>query len=182
MFPRFTLGDTFSLTDSLADYPASAGWVLHHRFMPDVAGSAIELTSTASDDDHATTATAAATVAWVAGDYTWASWVVLGAVSHSIDSGKVVFVANPRTANSGLDLRTDAQVALDNVRATIRGTATQGVLSYTIGGRQLQRYSMAELLTLESKLTADVQREQRITAVAAGQADSRKVYVRIGRA
>ena len=58
----------------------------------------------------------------------------------------------------------------------LRGTASQGVLSYSIAGRSLQRYSITELMALESKLAADVKREQ------PGQGLRSKVFVRLGRA
>ena len=75
-----------------------------------------------------------------------------------------------------IDLRSAAQIGLDNVRAVLRGTASQGVLSYSIAGRSLQRYSITELMALESKLAADVKREQ------PGQGLRSKVFVRLGRA
>lgn len=67
MLSRFTLGDTLSFTTSLADYPASAGWVLTYRLVPRDAGDIIVLTCTASGADHLAAAAAAATTAWTAG-------------------------------------------------------------------------------------------------------------------
>ena len=75
-----------------------------------------------------------------------------------------------------------AQIGLDAVRAVLRGTAAAGVLSYSIAGRTLQRYSIPELIALESKLASDVKQEQRAADLAAGLGDPSKVYVRLGRA
>jgi len=94
----------------------------------------------------------------------------------------VELLVNPRTAAGALDLRTDAQIALDNVRATLRGKATADVLSYTINGRSLQRYSVAELIALESKLALYVTRETRQQAQAMGYDTGRQISVRLGRA
>lgn len=179
---QFAVGDTWSQQDALADYPASAGWVLKTRFVYDGAGTAFTLSSTASGDDHVTTAAAAVTATWTAGTCTWVQYVELGAVQITIGSGKIVLQPNPRTASTALDLRSAAQVGLDAVRAVLRGTASAGVLSYSIAGRTLQRYSIAELIALESKLAADVVAEQRAAAMASGQGDRSKVYVRLGRA
>lgn len=179
---HFVVGDTWSQTDSLPDYPASAGWVLKTRIVYDGAGTAFTLSSTASGDNHVTTATAAATAAWTAGTCTWFQYVELGAVKTSIGSGKITLQPDPRVASTALDLRTAAQVGLDAVRAVLRGTATAGVLKYAIAGRTLERYSIAELIQLESKLATDVKSEQRAADLAAGLGDRSKVYVRMGRA
>lgn len=178
----FPVGDTWSQTDSLPDYPASAGWVLKTRLVYDGAGTAITLTSTASGDDHVTTASAATTAAWTAGNCTWSQYVELGAQSITLASGKIVLQPNPRTVTTALDLRSAAQIGLDNIRAVLRGQATEGIMSYAIAGRQLQRYSIAELIQLESKLAIDVQREQRAADQAAGRPDRRKILVRQSRA
>lgn len=179
---QFIVGDTWSQTDTLSDYPASAGWVLKTRFVYDGAGTAFTLSSTASGDNHVTTATAAATAAWAAGICTWVQYVELGDVQKTIASGKITLLPDPRTASTALDLRSAAQVGLDAVRAVLRGTATAGILSYSIAGRTLQRYSIAELIALESKLASDVKQEQRAADLAAGLGDRSKVYVRLGRA
>lgn len=183
MLPRFALGDTLALTSSLADYPASAGWVLHYRLVPrDGAGTAVAFNSTAAGDAHAILVPAATTAAWAGGVYTWSSWVALGAQSFSLGLGVTELLLNPRTATGPLDLRSAAQVALDNVRAALRGKAGADVLSYTINGRSLQRYSVAELIALESKLALDVGRENRAAALAAGRPDPRRMTVRLARA
>jgi hypothetical protein len=64
----------------------------------------------------------------------------------------------------------------------IRGTAMQGVKRYSIGGRELERYSITELIQLESKLSNDVRGEQAAAAMAAGRPNPRKLHVRMGRA
>ena len=182
MHTRFVVGDTLSYTRSLADYPAGEGWVLHLRLIPASGGSAIEVTGTASGDDHAVDAAAATTAAWQPGACTWAEWVTLGAASHTIATGTCTLVSNPRTVAAPLDLRTEAQIALDNVRATLRGKASADVLRYTIAGRSLERYSVEELIALESKLANDVRRENAAAAIAAGRPDPRNMQVRLGRA
>jgi len=179
---HFVVGDTWSQTDTLSDYPASAGWVLKTRIVYDGAGTAFTLSSTASGDDHVTTAAASTTAGWTAGSCTWFQYVEVGAVKKSIGSGKITLQPDPRVASTALDLRTAAQVGLDAVRAVLRGTATAGVLKYAIAGRTLERYSITELLALESKLAADVIAEKRAEDLTAGLGDRNKVYVRLGRA
>ena len=182
MLSSFTLGDTLDYTATSALYPGTAGWVLKYRFVPRTTGTAIDITCTTVADGYRALVAAATTAAWVAGTYGWASWVELAGTKHSVASGSIDLLADPRTASGALDLRGADQIALDAVRATLRGTASANVLSYEIAGRKLQHYSIAELLTLEAKLAADVARSAAATALASGQADPRKVYVRVARA
>lgn len=184
MLQRFTLGDTLEFTRALSGYPASAGWVLHYRLLPRAAGagSAITFNSAASGDDHVISVSASTTAGWQPATYSWSSWVTDGTDSVTIDQGSTVLQPNPRTHTGPLDLRSEAQIALDNVRATLRGKATADVLRYTIAGRSLERYSIAELAVLESRLSVQVTQESRAQAVAKGLADPRILQVRLGRA
>lgn len=183
MLSRFTLGDTLTLTQTLTDYPANAGWVLNYRLLLRAgAGAAITFASVASGSAHQITVAKATTAAWVAGTYTWASWVTDGTSSHSVAHGTTDLLADPRTATSPLDLRSPAQIALDNVRATIEGKASSDVLKYVINGRQLEHYPMSELIALETRLAGRVAAERRTAALAAGKADPRRYAVVLGRA
>jgi hypothetical protein len=182
MHSRFSAGDTFSLTTSLSDYPASAGWTLTHRFVPR-SGSAtpIEVVCTASGDAHVALVAATVTDDWVAGTYTFASYVSKAGEIHTVDTGTIELLPDPRAATT-LDTRTDAQVALANVRAMLQGVASKNVQRYEINGRALQHYAIPDLIQLEAKLVADVKREQSSLGMAAGRAGRRQIFVRLGRA
>ena len=183
MLPRFTIGDTLTATETLAKYPATASWVLHYRLLPrEGSGAAIAFNSTASGSDHLITVPAATTASWAAGTYTWASWVSDGANSYSLAHGTTELLPNPRIGAGPLDLRSSAQIGLDNVRALLRGKASSGVQYYTINGRQLGSYSLPDLIVLESHLAAEVRREVRGAALAAGKPDPSRYAVRLGRA
>lgn len=160
MLSRFAIGGNLEFTKTLAAYPASAGWVLSYRLVLKSGTGHLSFDAGADGDVHAVAVAAATTAAWTPGAYTWFSWVTLSAAVHNVEQGETTLLPNPRIATASLDLRSDAQTALDNVRATIRGTASANVLSYTINGRQLQHYGISDLLRLESKLARDVQREQ----------------------
>ena len=183
MLSRFTLGDTLTFTKTLASYPATASWVLHYRLLQRTgAVTAITFSSTASGSDHLITVAKATTAAWAPGTYTWASWVTDGTSSFSVEHGSTDLLIDPRTAEAALDLRSSAEIALDNVRATIEGKASSDVLRYAINGRQLEHYPMAELIALEARLAARVAAERRAAQLAAGGADPRRYTVRLGRA
>jgi hypothetical protein len=182
MLSRFTLGDTFSLTSNLSEYPASDGWTLKHRFVPRAgAATPIEITCTSDGDAHVALVAAAVTAEWDAGTYTFASYVEDGAgETHTTETGELILLPDPREATT-LDTRTDAAVALDNVRAMLQGVASKNVQRYEINGRSLEHYSIPDLIALEAKLVSDVKREQNAVALAAGNGSRRKIFARVGR-
>jgi hypothetical protein len=59
------------------------------------------------------------------------------------------------------DMRTDARKALEMIDAMLAGQAKEGVRRYRINNRELERYTIAELLKLRSHFAAEVQRENR---------------------
>jgi uncharacterized small protein (DUF1192 family) len=63
------------------------------------------------------------------------------------------------------------------IRALISGGA---VRRYMIGGRQLEKYSLAELIERESLLKAEVAKEVAAERMANGLGDPRSLFVRFG--
>lgn len=180
MQDSITLGFTLNFATAVANYAANDGWALHYRLVPRTAGTAIDLVSSADATDpslHRTTASAATTAAWTAGTYSWQSWVEKASEKYEVAAGTVTLRANPITATT-LDNRSTAQTALDNIRAILAGRANDGVLSYRVGERELRRYTMAELIVLESKFAQDVKRETDAARMAAGLATKRRTFVR----
>jgi hypothetical protein len=177
-------GSTLNWRVDVPDYPASAGWALRLVLNPRAGGTVYTVNSSADGDAHLVQIQAGVTEAWPAGAYAWQLWALNGGEQYALDQyrGQLRIVPGLLTAAAGTDTRSDAEIALDNVRATIRGTTSTGVLSYTINGRELRRYGVEELLALESKLATDVERERSAAAMAAGRPSARKVYVRMGRA
>jgi len=181
MLSRFTLGDTLSFTTPLADYPASAGWVLTYRLVPRVAGAVVVIICTASGDSHLAAASATTTAAWGAGAYSWASFATLGAVSHTVASGSTTLLPDPRTLTAGTDTRSQAAIALAAAQAALAAW-TPTTKRYSINGREMEFNSPADIVAIVRYWQAEVQREDRAAQLLAGRADRRKTYVRLGRA
>jgi len=59
------------------------------------------------------------------------------------------------------DVRSQARIALDNINAMLSGQAKEGVRRYRINNRELERYTVDELLKLRSQFAADVVKEER---------------------
>ena len=103
--------------------------------------------------------------------------VTLGAGQFQVDAN-LAYTGTP----AAVDNRTQARKDLDAVQAAIRSMVSGGaVAEYTIGNRRLKKMELADLLALESKLKADVVREERAAMIANGMGDPRKVYVRFTR-
>ena len=184
MQSSLVVGDTLNFTTYVADYLPSDGWTLKFRLVPRASGTATTITTTQDSSDsslHRAQVAATTTATWTAGEYSWHSYVEKASESYSVSSGQVTLKPNPRTAST-LDNRSTAKTALDAVQAVLSGKATTGVLSYRIGERTLQSYSIPELLQLEAKLVSDVKREEGAAAIAAGLPSKRRVFVRAGRA
>ena len=174
-------GDTLTFVTSLADYPASASWVLTYRLVPRVVGgSAIVLTATAEGSDHRITATAAATSGWVTGDYGWSAYVTKGAERYTVDSGQLTVQADPASVAVGTDTRSPAARALADARAAYYAW-TPTKRSYRIGDREMVFNSAAEILQHVNNLEIEVSREENVAAKAKGKADRRQLYVRMVR-
>jgi hypothetical protein len=103
----------------------------------------------------------------------------------------------PRTVNNGsftvlrslaytgsptaVDLRTDAQIKLDEVEAAIRALVS-GAQEYWIGsgdnGRKVRRADLKELIAWRDRLKGMVAAEKRAEDIANGLGDGRRLYVR----
>lgn len=169
MQSRLAAGTTLKYTASLAAYPASAGWVLRYRLAVRTgSGTPIDLTCTASGDDHQLTVAYATTAAWAPGTYNVAAFVERAGERFEVpeEAGTLVVTPDPAAITAGVETRSQAEVALAAVQSLLAGKASSGVESYEVAGRQLKSYPLPDLIKLEAKLKAQVNAE----AVLAGKA------------
>ncbi|MCE2693978.1 MAG: hypothetical protein LW645_06880 [Verrucomicrobiaceae bacterium] len=73
-----------------------------------------------------------------------------------------------RAALAAGDIRSQARKSLEAIDAMLAGQAVEGVRRYKINNRELERYSVAELLQIRSHFAAEVQREERKNKGIAG--------------
>jgi hypothetical protein len=161
-------GDTATWLRSLADYPASDGWVLSYVLVK--TGTQIAITSTASGADHLVEVAAATTAGWAAGTYSWQERATLAGKVYTTNTGTLAIVASFAAAVGGLDARTHAEKTLAALEAWIENH-DPAVASYQIGDRQMQYISITDLL----KLRDVYRREVRATSAAP---KSGRVYLR----
>lgn len=176
MQSKLIVGDSLSVLDTHADYPASAGWVLKYRFVPRISGIAIQLTSVAEGDSYRTMASSSTTAGWVAGNYAWSKWVEKGTERKTLESGEIVFLPDPAQMAVGTDTRSHVEKVLANIEAMLEGKATKDVQEYTIADRQLKHYSIPELLVWRDKYKAQLAGEK--VSASGKKVFARKIYVR----
>jgi hypothetical protein len=172
---RVTAGDTIAWTKTLADYPATASWVLSYTLIN--ATGKITITASASGADHAVVVAAATSAAWAAGTYAWQGVVTKGAERFTVGTGSIAIAANWAAAAT-LDTRSHAIKVLAAIEAYLESPANTAAASYEIAGRKLQRHSMAELLTLRDRYRAEAAREANAARLAAGLASKNQIYTR----
>lgn len=135
-------GFTASWTESLTDYP-SGTWDLWYTLSNRDEAFRFQATSEA---DGTFTATVARTVsaAWAAGEYTLTGYVEDATERHLVYRGALRVRADV-SAGDPVDDRSHAERVLDAVKAALEGRATHDQMSVAIGGRSLQRHTIAEL-------------------------------------
>ena len=85
-------GDSLSWEITLADYPASAGWSLKYRLIN--AAGKIDIVASAAGDDYTITVSAVTSAAYVAGEYTWQSYVEKAGERYTLETGRVFVKPN----------------------------------------------------------------------------------------
>lgn len=98
------------------------------------------------------------------GPYSWAAYLTKGDERITARTGGLVVVADLASITESIDSRTVAEKALADCEAalaTFKGSGGK-VKSYTIGTRQTEFHSLAELMQLRSFWWRRVQREKRV--------------------
>lgn len=186
---QMVVGDTWSFMVESSDYPAST-WTLTLYLVPRFASptqSPIELTSAAEGEDHRFAVAAAVTAAYKPGMYSYQTRASDGTQKFTLDAtqwgGEVELLPDPAAMVQGDDNRTQAQKALDDLKAALASyVATNGhVQEYEINGRRMRFRSVKEITDLTDFWQKERAAEIRRDAVARGMADPRKAYVAFNR-
>lgn len=142
-----TQGETLTLTETVADATA-----VQVRYGGPKAGTA-DMTA-----DGTTWTANIDTGTFEPGQYSAQLWVTY--------AGNVKRVVNEvtfriRGSLKAGDMRSQARIALDSINAMLSGQAKEGVRRYRINNRELERYTVDELLKLKSHFAAEVLKEER---------------------
>lgn len=152
-FPNsFSCGEILSLCVTDNDYESVKAYV--------VGPQRHEITFSLVDGEWKATAD---TSEWIAGLYAFELWAVSSSSSRTIlERGQLT--AKPSLFSSGvdqLDPRSKAQKMVEMIEQMMAGNAAAGVRRYRINNRELERYSLAELLQMLGHWKRQAQIENR---------------------
>lgn len=88
------------------------------------------------------------TDSWLPGLYAWQLWITTAAGKTVGASGRMTVAASLANAEPGTDMRTTAQQNIEAIEAMLTGKASNPVKRYRINNRELESYSLTELLAL----------------------------------
>ena len=175
---KLTAGVTWEWTKTLSDYPASE-WTLSYYLRKN--GTGINtFNATADGDTHSVTVSAVVSGACAVGVYDFIGIVTKGTEKHVVFDGIVEVLPNP-TASAAYDPRTHARRVLDLIEAAMEGRIPNGMESYTIGGRSINKISIPDLRLLWEKYKQDVVMEEQAERLVNGRRSGKNIGVRFGR-
>ena len=163
--------DVPAFTDSVGSQIDSGTYALAWYARTNIASEGANVAGVAESDGWRITIPSSTSGAFDAGLWTWQAVATAGALQYTAGRGQFTVKATLEYSGTpgAFDDRSRAQIDLDYVEAAIRTLAQGGaVQEYTIGGRSLKRYKMAELLQLRDALKSEVDRERRAEKVKQG--------------
>lgn len=154
--PLLNAGDSYAFLVTDPDHPATDGWSFVLAFN---GATPLSKSSTPDGAAHAIALSTTDTLSLASGLHRFVLRAVRPGEGYTRQSGVVEIRPDPVTASAG-ELASWAERALSAVEAAILGAASDEMRMMMIDGRQLQKYSMDELMRLRSRLKAEVAAEQ----------------------
>lgn len=160
---------------------STGGWALTYYLRTNTASEGATVIGSAYGTGWEFAISAGTSAGFDAGEWYWQAIATSGSDKVTLGAGQLqVLAALSYSGTPGaVDGRTQTQKDLDAVQAQIRALISGGaVQQYSIAGRSLQRYSLSDLMALESKLKAEVKREQMAELIANGLGNPHNLFVR----
>ena len=168
--------------DNLGNSITSSDYTLKYYFRTNTNHEAHTATGTAFGTGWEFTISSTDSDAFDAGNWFFQAIATKDSEAVTLASGQIEVLAGLDYTGdhpSAFDGRTQAEKDLAAVQKAIRDIANgNAVKSYSVAGRNLTRYEMADLIALESKLKFEVQRERRAALIANGKGDPFNLFVR----
>jgi hypothetical protein len=167
--------------DNIGNTISSATWTLTYYLRTNTASEGAIVVGNAYGTGWDFTIAANISSGFDAGKWYWQAIATFSNEKVTLGAGQLEVLAalSYAGAPSAFDGRTQAQIDLDAVQAQIRALISGGaVQQYSIAGRSLNRYSISDLMLLESKLKAEVKREQKAQLIANGLGNPFNLFVR----
>lgn len=167
--------------DNLGNAIDSGSWTLTYYLRTNTASEGATVVGTAYGTGWAFAIAAGTSAGFDAGQWFFQAIATSGSDKVTLGAGQLTVLASLSYSGTpgALNGNSQAQTDLAAVQAAIRAIVAGGVAKeYTIGNRSLKKYDLADLLQLESKLKAEVKREQMAELIANGQGNPHNLFVR----
>ena len=175
---KLTAGVTWKWNKTLSDYPASE-WSLNYYLRRNGAAQT-SFGSTADGDTFQVNVGAVVTAIFTPDVYDIIGIVTKGSDKFVVYDGIIKVLSNP-ASSSAYDPRSHARKVLDLIEAAMEGRIPNGMESYTIGGRSINKIPLKELRELYDRYKQDVEREVQAERLANGRRSGKNIGVRFGR-
>lgn len=166
--------------DNLGNEISSGTWTLTYYLRTNTASEGATVVGTAYGTGWEFTIAASTSAGFDAGQWYWQAIATAGSEKVTLGAGQLTIEAALSYAGSpgAFDGRSQAQIDLDAVQAAIRAIVSAGAKQYTIGSRSFTKLDLGELMERESKLKAEVKREQMADLIANGLGNPHNLFVR----
>lgn len=174
---QINAGDSISWKKTLSDYPAS-DWTLNYVLVN--ASAKIEISSSASGDDHLIDIDPETSADYEAGTYSWVAYVTDETDRYTLDEG-IITIKPDLTAEAvtSYDKRVHAKKMIDLIESVLEGRATGDTQEYTIGNRSMKKIPMAELKQIRDQYKAEYNRLLNEERRANGLATKNRIKTRL---
>jgi len=167
--------------DNLGNAISSSDYTLTYYLRTNTATEGATVVGSAYGTGWEFTIAAGTSTGFDAGQWFWQAVATKTGSTVTMGSGQLTVLRSLSYSGTpgAVDGRSQAEQDLAAVQAAIRAIVAGGVAKgYTIGNRNLKKYDMADLLQLESKLKAEVKREQMADLIANGLGNPHNLFVR----
>lgn len=165
-------------SDLVSDYPTADYTATYIARITGGGASEIQLTGTAYNGSYLFTADSTTSADFVAGYYHWQLEIVRNSDSNRIVVDRGAFTAIVDLDVSNADPRTHAEIMLTKIEALLQGKADSDVANYSIQGRSLTKFSIAELLEWRDYYREEVEKQKRLEEIKLGRPVSSTIKVR----
>jgi hypothetical protein len=166
--------------DNLGNAISSADYTLTYWLRTNTASEGADVTGTAYGTGWEFTIAAGTSAGFDAGTWYWQAIASKTGSVITLGAGQieVLPVLSYAGTPGAFDGRTQAQIDLEAVQTAIRAIISGQAKQYTIGSRSFTKLDLGDLMERESRLKAEVKREQMASLIANGQGNPHNLFVR----
>jgi hypothetical protein len=156
---------------------ASAGWTLTYSFLTkDNLYSIVCSADPASVDNFIGDVSATTTANYVAGVYAYVGKISKAGTAYTVEKGTLEIVEDYTKAV--LEVRTHTKKMLDAIETLLEGKIPDDVSSYSIAGRNIQTFTIMELVQLRDRYKIEYEKELADEKIRRGITSSKNIKTR----